>query len=177
MKNRLLIILLVLSLGINIGFLLHWFWPKIVSGRAVGSGQSLFGWHASPLRYNLGLSSKQARLMEAERRQVLVQAKPLQEALHQKRRELFVLLKSKTVPDAELDVALSEISRLQTAIEKMFILHSLKVKGFFTPAQLRRYEKCLERGLCPDMLDEASCPPGKMSGREPGRYACENQAK
>ena len=175
MKNRVWIVLLVISLGINIGFLLHWFWPNIAHWRSAGKDKSQFGWHDSSMRHGLGLSVTQAQQMEAERRQVLAQAKPLQDELRLKRRELFVLLKSKTVADAELDVALSEISRLQTAIEKMFILHSLKVKSFFTPVQLQKYEGFFERGLCPGLVPEASCPPGKMSGREPGRPGCENR--
>jgi hypothetical protein len=173
MKNRLLLILLVLSLGLNLGFLLHWSWPKIVSGHSAGRGQSQLGWHASPMKQHLGLSSDQARRMENERRQVLAQVLPLQDELRLKRRELFVLLKGKAVTDAELDVALSGIARLQTAIEKMFILHSLKVKAFFTPAQLQKYEAFFEQGLCPGMGAGASCLPGKMSGRGPGRPGCD----
>jgi hypothetical protein len=172
MKKRMWIVLLVISLGINIGFLLHWFWPGIVHGRSAGSGQSQSGWHVSPMRRGLGLDAEQARKMENERRQVLAQAQPLQDELRRKRRELFVLLKNKTVSDAELGVILNEISRLQTGIEKMFILHSLKVKGFFTPAQLQKYNGFFEQGLCPGMVPEASCPPGKMSGPEPGRSGC-----
>jgi len=172
MKNRPLITLLVLSLGINIGFLLHWSWPKIVSRHAAGRGQSQFGWHASPMKQRLGLSSDQARRMESERRQLLAQVRPLQDELRLKRRGLFLLLKSQAVPDAELDAALSGIARLQATIEKMFILHSLKVKAFFTPAQLQKYEAFFEQGLCPGMGSEAACPPGKMSGRGPGRPGC-----
>ncbi len=175
MKNRIWIVLLVISLGINIGFLLHWFWPKIVHGRSDWSDKSQFGWHVSPMRHGFGLNAKQARLMENERRQVLAQAKPLQDELRLKRRKLFVLLKNKTVSDAELDVILSEISRLQTGIEKMYILHTLKVKGYFSPQQLQKYDEFFEQGLCPRMMSEKACPPGKMSGREPGRSGCENR--
>jgi hypothetical protein len=175
-KKRIWIVLLVISLGINIGFLLHWFWPKIVSGRPAGSDKAQFGWHTSPMRHGFGLNAKQARLMENERRQVLARAKPLQDELHLKRRELFILLKSKTVADAELDVALNEISRLQILIEKMFILHSLKVKGFFTPVQLQKYEGFFERGLCPGMMSKESCPPQGMTGSmKPS--GCRNQEK
>jgi hypothetical protein len=174
-KRRIWIVLLIISLGINIGFLLHWFWPRIVHGRSAGRDYSQFGWHASPIRRGLGLSSEQAQRMENERRQVLAQAQPLQDELRLKRRELFLLLKNKTVADAELDGALSEISRLQTAIEKMYILHTLKVKGYFSPQQLEKYEEFFEQGLCPGMMSEKSCPPGKMSGREPSRPGCENR--
>jgi hypothetical protein len=161
-KNRIWIVLLVVSLGVNIGFLLHRFWPKLVSGHSVMGGQLKSGWHAGSMKHGLGLSAEQAQRMENERRQVLAQAQPLQAELRLKRRELFLLLKNKAMTDAELDVILSEISRLQAAIEKMFILHSLKVKGFFTPSQLQKYDGFFEQGLCPGMMSEKPCPPGKM---------------
>ena len=123
------------------------------------------------MRHNLGLSGQQAQQLEAERRRVLDQAKPLQDELRRKRRELFVLLKQQTVTDAELDPILGEISRLQAGIEKMFIRHSLKARGYFSPQQMHKFEGYLEQGLCPGMEPGASCPPGKMSGR-PG---CENR--
>lgn len=170
MKSRIWTVLLLVSLGVNIGFLLHWLWPQIARGPAAGGGSSQFGWHAGPMKHGLGLNSRQARLMEKERRQVLAQAAPLQDELRRKRRELFVLLKGKEVRDADLDAALSEISRLQAAIEKIFILHSLKLRGHFTPAQMHKFEGYLERGLCPNMAAEAACPPGKM----PGQSGCGN---
>jgi hypothetical protein len=125
------------------------------------------------MRHSFGLSTEQSRLIENERRQVLAQAKPLQDELRLKRRELFVSLKSKTVSDAELEVILSEISRLQTAIEKMFIQHSLKVKCFFTPVQLQKYEGFFERGLCPGMMPDTACPQGQMNGQGKHRAGCE----
>lgn len=164
--------MLVASLGVNIGFLLHWAWPKIATGRTAGTSA---GWHAGPMKHNLGLSSDQVRRMENERRQVLTQAKPLQEALRQKRRELFLLLKGKEVRDSDLDATLGEIARLQAAIEKAFILHSLKVRGVFSPAQLRKYEGFLERGLCPGIMSASPCPPGQVSDGGDCLHAKENK--
>jgi len=161
MKSRLWIVLLLISLGANIGLLLNWAWPKIACNRTTSTSS---GWHAGPMKQHLGLSSEQARRMENERRQVLAQAKPLQEALRLKRRELFLLLKSGEVRDSALDATLGEIARLQAAIEKAFILHSLKVRGVFSPAQLRKYEGFLERGLCPGMMAAGPCSPGRMNG-------------
>ena len=172
MKNRTCIILLLVSLGLNIGLLLHWFWPRSAPGRQAGTGRGQTGWHASPMRRGLGLNAKQVQVMENERRQVLAQAKPLQDELRLKRRQLFVLLKKETVSPAELDAALNDISRLQAAIEKIFILHSLKVRGHFTPAQMHKFEGYLERGLCPNMAAEAGCPPGKT----PARPGCGDMA-
>ncbi|HEX7502034.1 MAG TPA: periplasmic heavy metal sensor [Acidobacteriota bacterium] len=169
MKSRLWIVLLVVSMGINVGFLIHGLWPKHRHGKMAGGDCVVPGWHASPMMHGLGLSSQQAQQLEAERRQVLAQARPLQDELRRKRRELFVLLKNKTVSDSELDPILSEIARLQTGIEKMFILHSLKVRGYFSPAQMHKFENYLERELCPGMASAAFCPPGEMPGRQGGR--------
>ncbi len=169
MKNKLWIALLLVSLGVNAGFLLHWAWPRLAHGKA---GRADSGWHAGPMKRHLGLSSEQVRQMENERRQVLEQAKPLQDALRQKRRELFVLLKRQEIGEADLDVTLNEIARLQAAIEKIFVLHSLKVRSVFSPEQLRKYEGCLERGLCPGMAAAGSCPPGGMAGPGSARPGC-----
>jgi hypothetical protein len=160
MKRWILPLLLVISLGVNIGFLLHRAWPKILPGRSAGSGPSRSGWHASPMKRHLGLNARQVRQMESDRQQVLAQIRPLQDELRLKRRQLFILLKEGEVPQAEMDSALSDISRLQAAIEKIFIVHSLKMRGHFSPAQMHKFEGYLERGLCPNLGAEAACPPG-----------------
>jgi hypothetical protein len=165
-----------MSLGVNIGFILHWAWPKITTQGTVGASS---GWHAGPMKQRLGLTSAQARHLESERRKVLAQTRPLQDALRQKRRELLLLLKNKNqdVDDSGLDATLAEIARLQAAIEKAFILHSLKVRGFFSPGQLRKYEGFLEQGLCPAMMSAADCLPGKMGGRRMDGAGCGRAAE
>ena len=171
MKSRVLAVLLVISLGVNVGFLLHWLRPRLAPGRAAGISS---GWHSGPMKQHLGLNSDQARRLENERRQVLAQAKPLQEALRQKRRELFLLLKGKDVRDSDLDATLNEIVRLQAAIEKLFILHSLKLRNVFSPAQLRKYEGFLEQGLCPGMMSGEACAPRQGTGGGRNRKSCGN---
>jgi hypothetical protein len=104
--------------------------------------------------------------MENERRRVMDQVRPLQDALRSKRRDLLLLLKRFPLPEAELDAALAEIARLQAAVEKLFVLHSHHVKGFFTPPQLDKYEVFFENGLCPGMLHGENCAPEKMAGAE-----------
>ncbi len=158
MKNRLLAVLIVISLGVNIGFLLHWLRPRLLPGKAAAMSS---GWHSGPMKRHLNLDAAQSRRMESERRQVLAQARPLQEELRQKRRELFVLLKGKDISAADLDPILNEIARLQAAMEKLFILHSLKVRSLFSPAQRLKYEGFLEQGLCPGMMSDQACAPAR----------------
>jgi hypothetical protein len=158
MKNRLLAVLIVISLGVNIGFLLHWLRPRFFPARAAAMSS---GWHSGPMKRHFNLDAGQSQRMESERRQVLAQARPLQEELRQKRRELFVLLQGRDVGAADLDPILNEIARLQAALEKMFILHSLKVRSLFSPAQRLKYEGFLEQGLCPGMMPDQACAPAK----------------
>ncbi len=171
MKNRIWVVLLVISLGINVGFLLHWLWPRLAPAPAAGISA---GWHSGPMKRHLGLDSGQSRQLEGERRQVLVQARPLQDALRQKRRELLVLLKGKDARAADLDPLLGEIARLQAAIEKLFIMHSLKMRSVFSPVQLRKYEGFLERGLCPGMMPGQDCVSPAGTGGGLKRGGCES---
>ena len=173
MKRGIWAVVLLVSVGVNAGFLLHWFWPKTNVARPVPSPHAQAGWHASSMRRCLGLNARQVQLMDNERLQVMAQAKPLQEELRLKRRQLFLLLKKKTVAEAELDSVLGELSRLQTAIEKMFILHSLHVKEFFNERQRQTYDGFFEQGLCPGMVSEKNCPPGGMAGSGPAAGDCE----
>jgi Spy/CpxP family protein refolding chaperone len=173
MKRWLLPLLLVVSLGVNIGLLLHWAWPRLAGS---GSGPRS-GWSAGPMRRHLGLSSEQAQRLEAERLQVLARVEPLQQELRGRRRELFTLLKNREPREVELDALLNEIARLQAAIEKVFVLHSLKMRDNFSTEQRRKYEGCLERGLCPGMAAAGSCPPGKMGGRGSGQPGCGDAAE
>lgn len=168
MKRWVLAVLLVISLGINIGFLLRQAWPRFVTQKAASAS----GWQTDPMKRHLGLSPEQARRMEGERRKVLARVQPWQEELGRKRAELFVLLKGSEVRDADLNVILGEVARLQTAIEKEFILHSLKVRSVFDPAQLRKYEGCLERGLCPGMTTGSSCASPQPSDCASGPAGC-----
>jgi Spy/CpxP family protein refolding chaperone len=173
-RNRTLVALLVVSLGLNIGFLLHRFWLGTAAARTTGPACS---WRNGPMTRRLGLAPQQAQRLEDERQRVLAQARPLQGALQQKRRELLVLLRRGGIPEAELDPVIGEIARLQAAIEKVFVLHAEKVRGLLTPDQLGKYDGSLERGLCSGAMAGASCAPARGSGQWPGSAACAGQAK
>lgn len=167
MRRWLLPLLLVVSVGLNAGLLLHW----ALGARHAGAGIAPSpGWHAGPMRRHLGLDAAQARQLDDLHREVLAEVLPLQEKLADARRELFVLLKEAPAAPARFDAVIDEIARLQAAVEKVFARHSLKVRGALSPAQLRKYEGCLERGLCPAMMAGSRCPSAAAAGGE--RPAC-----
>ena len=167
MRRWLLPLLLVVSVGLNAGLLLHWF----LAPRGLRAGiVPAPGWHAGPMRRHLGLDAAQARQLDDWHREVLAGIRPLQERLAGKRLELFALLKESPADPARFDAVIDEIARLQAAIEKVFARHSLKVRGAFSPAQLRKYDGCLERGLCPATMSGSRCPSATVAGGE--RPAC-----
>lgn len=167
MKRWLLPLLLVVSVGLNIGLVLH----RFLGTRHAGPGVvPSLGWHAGPMRHHLGLKPAQARQLDGWHHEVLAEVRPLQEKLAGARRELFAVLKERPADAARLDAVIDGIARLQAAIEKVFARHSLKVRGAFSPAQLRKYEGCLERGLCPATMSGARCPSAAVAGGE--RPAC-----
>ncbi len=161
MRRWLLPLLLVVSVGLNAGLLLH----RLLTPSGAGIVPSP-GWHAGPMRHHLGLKAAQARQLDDWHREVLGEIRPLQERLAGKRLELFALLKEAPADPARFDAVIDEIARLQAAVEKVFARHSLKVRGALTPAQLRKYEGCLERGLCPAALAGSRCPSGAAAGGE-----------
>lgn len=167
MRRWLLPLLLVASVGLNAGLLLHW---ALGARHAGAAGAPSPGWHAGPMRHHLGLDAAQARQLDDWHREVLAGIRPLQERLAGKRLELFALLKGAPADPARFDAVIDEIARLQAAIEKVFARHSLKVRGALSPEQLRKYEGCLERGLCPASLAGSRCPSAAAAGGE--RPAC-----
>ncbi|HOW45350.1 MAG TPA: periplasmic heavy metal sensor [Candidatus Aminicenantes bacterium] len=167
MRRWLLPLLLVASVGLNAGLLLH----RFLAPRGLRAGITPSpGWHAGPMRHHLGLNAAQARQLDDWHREVLAGIRPLQERLAGKRRELVALLKESPADPARFDAVIDEIAGLQAAVEKVFARHSLKVRGALSPEQLRKYEGCLERGLCPATMGGSRCPSAADAGGE--RPAC-----
>lgn len=152
MNSRWLILVLVVSLGMNIGLIL----PRLCAGKAKSAAAQSCGWHVSPLRMELGLSESQAQRMENDRKRLLERIGPQRETLRAKRRELLAWLRTPDTPAADLDRLLQDIAALQTGIEKAYIEHSLQIRDLLTPTQLLKYERLMERGLCPAMMGDLS---------------------
>jgi Spy/CpxP family protein refolding chaperone len=122
------------------------------------------------MRRHLSLDAAQARQLDHWHSEVLAGIRPLQDILAEKRRQLVTQLKATPADPARFDAVIDEIARLQAAIEKAYARHSLKVRGALSGEQRRKYEGCLERGLCPAMMTGAGCPSAADAGGE--RPAC-----
>ena len=169
MRNRLLGLALVVSLGLNIGLL----WQRFggdTEARHRERGVPC-GWQSSPLRSLLGLSDRQVEAMERERRQLLAQVAPRQQELRGKRLALLALCQGSTTATPELDRLLQEIAGLQVGIERAFIEHSLRLKVQFTPSQRQKYESLFGRGLCPGMIGKM---PLERGDKDEAAHSCQS---
>jgi Spy/CpxP family protein refolding chaperone len=149
MKTKILVVFLIISLGINIGVFFtvgyHW-WREKASKE---ESRVKCGWHQSPLRQNLNLTSEQISILEKYREEMESQVQPLREELKLKRLGLFNLVKDETSNDKKTDSLLNDIARLQSEIEKKVIQHSIKVKEILGPEQQKKFYDFFEQGLCP----------------------------
>ena len=179
MKKHLLLILVLISLGLNIG-LLTWISVKKTYHAPVMSGcqscqKGLCNWRQSPLRQELKLTSQQIEKLETAYQELQNNIKPLQDELQKKRASLAALLKTDPVPPQELDQLISAITTSQAAIERHYILHFLQIKPLLNENQQRRMHDCLEKCFCPAI--GAALPTGCKKSGLCGQTVCGNASK
>ena len=168
MKTKILIVVLIISLGINVGviFTAGYRWQQ-EKGRQKCSGLTTgqeYCWNRSALCKNLNLSSEQVPILEKYREELQSQTLPLREELRLKRLELFNLAKGENNQDEKIDSLVNDIARLQSEIEKKVIQHSIKVKEVLDPEQQKKFNNLFQQALCPGGESLMPCGKSKMNG-------------
>jgi Spy/CpxP family protein refolding chaperone len=177
MKVKVLFVLLIISVGLNIGFLIRSGFQKTQTEPLSRFQADNHGWHNSFLCRNLELTPEQVKIMEKYRIEVEEQTFPFREELRRKRLELFEFIKNEKIGEAELGNLLIDISTLQVKIEKEFIYHLLTIKKVFTPDQMKKFDFFLKKGLCKGMLSSRSYNnAGKRVKKRPG-FSCEKMSE
>lgn len=144
MKNKILIAVLVISLGVNLGLILTFVF-RIWEAKTYECG-----WHRPALRQRLHLTPEQIIILENRRAAMQEKIKPMQEELKEKRLELLDLQKSEPLDTVKLDSLLALMSRLQYEIEKTVFLHMNEIKGLLSKDQKVRFFEQVKRHLCPE---------------------------
>ncbi len=143
MKTKVLIILLIISLGFNIGIVLN-FLIKSKGTESVGCG-----WHHTNLRERFKLSPEQIQTLEQKRTEMEAKILPIRKRLQNYRIELLALQKSEKLDTVRLDSLLWSIAQAQCEIEKNIFMHIHEVRGIFDETQLQEFYQQLENNLCP----------------------------
>jgi len=157
MKKKLLFIVLILSLGLNLGVFLrvasHLFNKRNDAGRNCMEYQ----WHRSSLKKDLNLNEEQTKKIQDYQKQMETQSATIKNSLNQERKELLALIKNGNLSESLIDKHLSEISNYQGQLEKKVIQHIINIKTVLTPEQLRKFNYSFEQGLCPKSMKEMPC--------------------
>jgi len=151
MKNKILIVVLIISLGVNLGLILTFVF------RIWETKTYECGWHHPALRQRLHLTSEQIKILENKRAEMQKKMIPMQEELKRKRIELLALQKSENLDTTKLDSLLAVMSRLQYEIERAVFLHMNEVKGIFSKDQQVQFFEQVKRGLCPEPQFNKEC--------------------
>ena len=172
MKERLLILALIFSLGLNIGILgsvgYNWLKGKCKERHSIEAGHS-------PMRVlakELNLSESQAKEMEALRKSLEPKMEKIREELREKKVQLVNLLKE-SEPDLEkINIQLSEIESLQTELQKLVIRHLLQEKNILTPEQQDKFFSIISKRL---FHEERHQGEGLLPGTKEGKHECKDE--
>jgi Spy/CpxP family protein refolding chaperone len=153
MKTKAMAVLLILSLGFNIGVIFtfghHWF-ERGEFGRWHHKGS--FG--ENKFHKMLNLTEEQKKLMENDREEMQKVLAPIRKDLENKRAELFALLDSDNVDNSKVDKLINDISLCQMMIEKTVVEHSVNIRKSLTPAQQKEFKAFLKKSF-------QKMPPGR----------------
>jgi len=166
MKNKVLAIILVLSLGLNLGILAtfsrHW-----LSKREFRKGPGENNWLKRKMQKELNLTDAQVAFMEQDRKNIDQEIKSIRKELRKKRVELFTMLDAEPVDRAKVDKLIDTISSLQAKIEKTVVGHLVTMKKNLTPEQQQKFKAIMPKGFMappPDQPgpDRREVPPDRM---------------
>lgn len=146
MKMKIITIMLILSLGFNVGVLFffgnHFLMKKSFSGKRHFQEDH---WLKDTMRRECALTDEQAQKLEKEREGFEASIRPLKKELQQKRKELFAAVAGE-LPEVKTDQLIQDLTRLQIQMEKSVIAHMGEVKKSLTPEQQKKFLEMIEKG-------------------------------
>ena len=143
MRMKVLIVLLIISLGFNLGMILTF----VLKNR--GPETMECGWHRTNLRERFNLSSDQVQILEKKRTEMQAKTQPIRERLQRYRIELLNLQKTEVIDTTKFDSLLRAIAQSQYEIEKSIFMHMRVVRGILDSNQQLQFDKQLQDNLCP----------------------------
>lgn len=160
MKKKLVITVLVLSLGLNLGIIItfghHW-----LTKREFRRGPEESSWRKNKMKKELNLTDEQVKFMEQDRQIIDKEVRPIKEELQKKRKELFALLDVDNMDKAKIDQMINDLAQLQIKMEKTVIGHLITMRQHLTPDQQKKLKVIMQRGFMkmpPDMMEKGPGP-------------------
>ena len=146
MKSKVIILLLIISLGINIGLIVRLAWQRPML-RRFEERDIRQGWRREGLKHRLDLNENQLKAIEAMHETTLVKMDVIRDTLESKRAELINILKEAQPDTARIQPLIKEIANLQAQIELGFTKNLLAMKKVLTPEQQQQFFELFKRRL------------------------------
>lgn len=154
MRMKVIILLLIISLGINVGLIFclvrHRPMPSRFEERDIRRG-----WRWGGLRHRLNLNENQLKAIEVMHESTFEKMNVLRETLELKRAELINSLKESQPDNSKIQSLIKEIANRQAQIELGFIENILAMKKILTPDQQQQFFELFK---------------GRLKGREMKRF-------
>jgi hypothetical protein len=146
MKNRLVILFLVLLTIVNVSALVTIAYHRL-DFRRLPPPIEQPDMHMNPIKQELGLNDEQVKEFDSQAQSFHKEIEPILDSLQAKRSDLMSEITAKEPSMGKLNRLADEIGALQAELEKRTTMHFLKGKSFLTPDQQRRFFSLLkERG-------------------------------
>ncbi len=146
MKTKVIILLLIISLGINIGLIVRLAGQK-PKPRRIQARDIKKGWRHEGLRRRLNLDENQLKAIEAIQATTFEKIDIIRETLELKRAELLNILKEPQPDKVKIQTLVKEIANLQTEIELGLTENILMMKKVLTLEQQQQFFELLKRRL------------------------------
>lgn len=136
MKQKILIIALVVSVALNVGALVTLAYRSATRPEPPRT--------PCPLSQELDLTDEQRDAMRAQREKTFEEMEPLRREMHKKRGEVLALLKEKEVDVARRDRLFAEIAELQMQMEILTFNNMRATRELLRPEQRERFMGLVE---------------------------------
>ncbi len=136
MKQKILIIALVVSVALNVGALATFAYRRATRPEPLRPPR--------PLARTLDLTAEQREAMRAQREKAFEEMEPLRKKLHAKRGEVLELLREPEVDAARRDKLFAEIADLQMQMELLTFNSMRETRELLRPEQRERFTGFVE---------------------------------
>ncbi len=147
MKSKVITVILIISLGINIGLLASYVYQQITGKKIEERGVSKRGWRRGRLRHKLKLDENQLKKAEAMQETTYLKINPIRDTLKIRREELTNLLKNSQLDKSKLQNLIKEIANLQAEIELIYSEQIWQMKEVLTSEQQQQFFKLFKGKL------------------------------
>jgi len=146
MKNKILFTILIISIGLNIGFI--YFYSNKSNLKNNNEKLKNFNYKNSYLSKNLNLNNQQIIKFNKDFDKISNEILPIKEKIMNYKFEIIKKLKKDKLTENNINNLANTISKMRAEIEKKFIKHMFKVRKNLNEQQKNKFDKMFQKCFC-----------------------------